>query len=169
MLRFTGWLPCTIFHFPSRPALFSGLVLLAAVAALSCSIEREGEAWLRKRPPEAFYVKWEELPPDRAREVPAELREEAVALLQAESGRMLSQDEIHRFVPRASGLGGRWYLLRAVRPPRNGGTFHVLTRGRSVAVVYATPSSTNETIKSAVAAYLEVSPEAPYVEISTGQ
>lgn len=167
--RFTGALPCTVRHCRCRPAWFGGLLVLAAAAALSCSPQREGQEWIRKRPPEAFYVKWEELPPEHAREVPPERREEAVALLQAESGRLLSQDEIHRFVPRASGLGRRWYLLRAVRSPENGGTFHVLTRGRQVAVTYRTPSTTNETVKSAVAAYLELSPEALYVEVSTGQ
>ena len=151
----------------ARRTLGIAVTLLTAVSASSCSLQREGHEWIRQRPHEAFNLKWEALPAERVREVPPELRQDAIALLNTEIWRLLSEEEFRRFVPGGvANLGGRWYLLRAVRSPENGGTFHVLTHGRDVAVTYRTPSRRHETIKSAVAAHLDESPAGIFTEIS---
>lgn len=142
-------------------------IVLIALAGAGCSLQREGHEWIRQRPPEAFNAKWEELPASRVYEVAPELREAAVALLKAESGRLATEDEFRRFVPAGVSVpGGRWYLLRAVRSPDNDGAFHLLTRGRDVAVTYRTSSRRNETVKSALVAQLDDSPANIFVEIS---
>jgi hypothetical protein len=145
-------------------------VLVTSLTAVSCSSERAGEEWVRFRAPEAINSAWEALPPNRIHEVPPDVLDEAIASLATEAGRLLSEQEVRRFLrAEVPNLARRWYLLRAVRTPTGNGEYHVLTRGRAVVVRYEASSKSNRTVKSAIVVDLDESPDSLYVEISAGQ
>lgn len=144
--------------------------LAASLTAASCSNGREGEEWIRSRPPAAINSPWEKVASDRFHEVAPDLREEAIALLATEAGRFLDEGEVRRFLrSEVPNLTRRWYLLRAVKTPSENGAYQVLTRGRGVVVRYEALSKSNQTVKSAIVVALDESPDSLYVEISAGQ
>jgi len=154
----------------TRPLCRAALPVLIA-AALSCTSTRIENPWLNRRPNDVLNQRWQPLPPQRFREVAAEMRGEAVRMLENEASQRLPGRDVPRFVA-GDIFGqpvGRFYLVRAVRTPGQNGSYEVLTTGRAVVVRFSVLSGSSETVQSALVVDLTQAPETVYVEISIAQ
>lgn len=147
-------------------------VLLSLIAsAVSCSSNRIENPWLNPRPSDALSQRWQQVPPQRFREVTSEMRAEAVRMLESEPSQRLPGREVQRFVQSDafSQPVGRFYLVRAVRTAGENASYEVLTTGRAIAVRFSGVSGKSATAQSALVVDLLQAPDTVYVEISIAQ
>ena len=138
---------------------------------LSCTSNRVENPWLNPRPEDVRSQRWQEVPPQRVREVSGDTLAEAVRMLESEAAVRLPGRDVQRFVP-GDVFGqpmGRFYLVRAVRTGGQDGSYEVLTTGRAIAVRFSALSPGAGTAQSAVVVDLLQAPDAVYVEVAVAR
>jgi len=128
--------------------------------------------WLKFRSAsERHNNTWTEVPRHRVHSISAEMKSEALRLLEDKPFRKLSSGEVARFVPapRPTEDGLQPFLLRAEENLGTNGAFSVLTNGSSLVVRHTSLARHSSFQKTALVVDMHEAPSNLYVEVSVAE
>jgi len=146
-------------------------VIVVLATASACGVTKESDSWLQFRNSTDLSARnWNSVPKNQIYTVLPSAVPEAIKLLTERPFIPMSDEQFSHFAGTSAHLPGmQCFLIRAVKNARAGGTYTILSDGRSVVVQHESLAKRSSWQDDAIIVALPSPPMAVYVEVSVAE